>query len=151
MREGDEKIPIKYGVIGQETCGPGGFSYGMRSINDMIKLVKEIRKYAKDAWILNYTNPAAIVAVALQRAFPNDQKILNICDQPISLLMAYARLLGNINYKDMKPHYFGLNHFGWFTKIIDKRNNVNITQKIKDTIQLKGFKPADAEKEIHHG
>ncbi|HPX71726.1 MAG TPA: maltose-6'-phosphate glucosidase [Acholeplasmataceae bacterium] len=146
MREGDEKIPIKHGVIGQETCGPGGFSYGMRSINDMIKLVKEIRKYAKDAWILNYTNPAAIVAVALQRAFPNDQRILNICDQPISLLMAYARLLGNINYKDMKPHYFGLNHFGWFTKIIDKRNNEDITQKIKDTIQLKGFKPADAEK-----
>ena len=59
MREGDEKIPIKYGVIGQETCGPGGFSYGMRSIKDMIELVEDIRKYSKDAWILNYTNPAA--------------------------------------------------------------------------------------------
>ncbi len=146
MREGDEKIPVKYGVIGQETCGPGGFSYGMRSIGDMIKLVKEIRKYSKDAWILNYTNPAAIVAVALQRAFPEDKKILNICDQPISLLMAYARLLGNINYKDMKPYYFGLNHFGWFTKIIDRRNNEDITQKIKDKIQKEGFYPADMEK-----
>lgn len=27
MREKDEKIPMKYGVVGQETCGPGGMSY----------------------------------------------------------------------------------------------------------------------------
>ncbi|MCV5707015.1 6-phospho-alpha-glucosidase, partial [Escherichia coli] len=32
MREKDEKIPLKYGVPGQETCGPGGIAYGMRSI-----------------------------------------------------------------------------------------------------------------------
>lgn len=146
MREGDEKIPIKYGVIGQETCGPGGFSYGMRSIKDMIDLVKDIRAYSKDAWILNYTNPAAIVAVALERMFPNDRRILNICDQPISLLLAYARLLGDINYKDMKPHYFGLNHFGWFTKIIDMRSNEDITLKIKEKIKEEGFLPADREK-----
>lgn len=146
MREGDEKIPLKYGVIGQETCGPGGFSYGMRSIKDMIDLVNDIRTYSKDAWILNYTNPAAIVALALQREFPNDKRILNICDQPISLLLAYARLLGDINHKDMKPHYFGLNHFGWFTQIIDTRNNEDITQKIKDKIQQEGFYPADKEK-----
>lgn len=40
MRELDEKIPLKYGVIGQETCGPGGFAYGMRSVPAMIELVK---------------------------------------------------------------------------------------------------------------
>ena len=44
MRELDEKIPLKYGVIGQETCGPGGFAYGMRSVPAMIELVKTIRR-----------------------------------------------------------------------------------------------------------
>ena len=39
-RSYDEKIPLKYGIIGQETCGPGGFAYGMRSIGDMIEMVK---------------------------------------------------------------------------------------------------------------
>ena len=34
MRSQDEKIPLKYGLVGQETCGPGGFAYGMRSIGD---------------------------------------------------------------------------------------------------------------------
>ena len=39
MREKDEKIPLKYGVIGQETCGPGGIAYGMRSIGGVLELV----------------------------------------------------------------------------------------------------------------
>src|SRR5690554_2889872 len=145
MREQDELIPLKYGVLGQETCGPGGFSYGMRSIRDMIQLVKDIRKYSNEAWILNYTNPAAIVAVALDREFPNDKRILNICDQPISLLMSYARILGNINYKDMTPHYFGLNHFGWFTKIIDNHTGEDLVPKLKQLILEEGFYPANKE------
>lgn len=146
MREKDEKIPLSHQVIGQETCGPGGFAYGIRSIKDMIQHVKDVRTYSKDAWILNYTNPAAIVAIALDQAFPDDKRILNICDGPISLLMAYARILGDgINYRDMKAEYFGLNHFGWFTKITDTRTNIDITQKIKDLILKDGFYPANKE------
>ena len=146
MREKDEKIPLRMGVIGQETCGPGGFAYGMRSIKDMIELVQKIRKYSKNAWILNYTNPAAIVAIALDLMFPEDKRILNICDQPLSLLLAYSRLLGDVDYKDMVPYYFGLNHFGWFTKILDKsKNNEDITNRIKKIILEEGFAPADKE------
>ena len=33
----DEKIPLNYGVVGQETCGPGGMAYGMRSITGVLK------------------------------------------------------------------------------------------------------------------
>ncbi len=146
MRELDEKIPLSFDVVGQETCGPGGFAYGMRSIRDMIELCKDIREYSPNAWILNYTNPAAIVAIALKRAFPNDNRILNICDQPISLLMAYSRLLGDVDYHDMVPYYFGLNHFGWFTKILNKANNYeDITDRIKKKILEEGFAPADKE------
>jgi len=145
MREQDETIPLSHGVIGQETCGPGGMSYGMRSIKDMIDLVNDIRTYSPEAWILNYTNPAAIVAYALDQVFPNDKRLLNICDQPISLLMAYSRLLGDIHYKDMIPHYFGLNHFGWFTSIIDKRSGLDIAPRIKEKILSEGFYPADKE------
>ena len=86
MRELDEKIPLKYGVIGQETCGPGGFAYGMRSVPAMIELVKAIRRYSPEAWILNYSNPAAIVAEATKRVFPDDFRLINICDMPISIM-----------------------------------------------------------------
>ncbi|MDO5047814.1 MAG: 6-phospho-alpha-glucosidase [Anaerococcus sp.] len=143
MRKKDEKIPLSMGLIGQETCGPGGFAYGFRSIPDMIKLVNDIRKYSKDAWILNYTNPAAIVAVALKKEFPNDNRILNICDQPINLLKSYGKIL-DMDYREFEPYYFGLNHYGWFTKLLDKKGN-DLLPKLKEVIKSEGFLPADAE------
>ena len=33
------KNPLKYGVLGQETCGPGGLSYGMRSIGGVLEIL----------------------------------------------------------------------------------------------------------------
>ena len=39
MRELDEKIPLKYNVVGQETCGPGGLAYGMRSIGGVLEIL----------------------------------------------------------------------------------------------------------------
>ncbi|WP_174612920.1 6-phospho-alpha-glucosidase [Virgibacillus ihumii] len=143
MREKDEKIPLNLGVIGQETCGPGGFAYGMRSIRDMVELVKDVRNKTKDAWILNYTNPAAIVAVALQQIFPEDKRILNICDQPENLLRSYGRLL-DMNERDFDPVYFGLNHFGWFTHLYDQEGN-DLLPKLRKTILEGGFRPADYE------
>src|SRR5690554_1883678 len=142
MRELDEKIPLKMGVIGQETCGPGGFSYGIRSIKDMIKLIKEVRKHSPDAWFLNYTNPAAIVAIALDKEFPNDKKILNICDQPINLQLAYGKIL-NIKQEELKISYFGLNHFGWITKV--EHNGKDLTNDLKEKILKDGFAPVDKE------
>ncbi|MBP3039113.1 6-phospho-alpha-glucosidase [Bacillaceae bacterium Marseille-Q3522] len=143
MREKDEKIPLQLGVIGQETCGPGGFAYGMRSIRDMIQLVKDVRSKTKTAWILNYTNPAAIVADALQRVFPEDRRILNICDQPENLLRSYARIL-NMNTRDFDPIYFGLNHFGWFTHLYNKEGR-DVLPELRKIILEGGFLPADYE------
>ncbi len=143
MREKDEKIPLSLGVIGQETCGPGGFAYGLRSIRDMIKTIEDIRRYSKDAWILNYTNPAAIVAEATNRVFPDDNKLLNICDQPVNLIRSYAKILG-IKSEEIEPVYFGLNHFGWFTHLYDK-NGQDLLPKLREIILRDGFKPVDAE------
>ena len=143
MREKDEKIPLSFGAIGQETCGAGGFAYGMRSIKDMIELISFVRKYSPDAWFLNYTNPAAIVADALKKQFPNDNKILNICDQPVNLLRSYGRLLG-IDSRELEPVYFGLNHFGWFKNLYTK-DGIDLVPKIKEITVNAGFKPVDAE------
>ncbi|MEN0614208.1 6-phospho-alpha-glucosidase [Klebsiella indica] len=143
MREKDEKIPLSLGVIGQETCGAGGFAYGMRSIRDMIALVEKVRSRSPNAWILNYTNPAAIVADALNKRFPDDDRILNICDQPVNLLRSYGRLLGR-DPGTFDPVYFGLNHFGWFTHLYDE-NGYDLVPELKAYIAKNGFIPADAE------
>ena len=123
MRREDEHIPLSMGLIGQETCGAGGMAYGLRSCVDMIEAIHQIRTYSPNAWILNYSNPAAIVAEALRREFPDDKRILNICDQPENVVRSTSRLLG-CSWEDLDPVYFGLNHFGWFTSIEYKGENV---------------------------
>ena len=57
----------------------------MRSIGGVIEILDYMEKYSPNAWMLNYSNPAAIVAEATRRLRP-DSKILNICDMPIDLM-----------------------------------------------------------------
>ena len=86
MREQDEKIPLRHGVVGQETCGPGGLAYGLRTILPMVELIDRVERYAHEkAWIVNYSNPAAIVAEGVRRLRPN-ARVLNICDMPVARL-----------------------------------------------------------------
>ena len=137
MREKDEKIPLRHGVLGQETCGPGGISYGMRSIGGVIELVDYMEKYSPNAWMLNYSNPAAIVAEATRRLRPNS-KILNICDMPIGIEIRMAEMLGLKSRKDMVIRYFGLNHFGWWTDIRDKEGN-DLMPELRKKVEQVGY------------
>ena len=137
MREKDEKIPLKYGVVGQETCGPGGISYGMRSIGGVLEVLDYMEKYSPNAWMLNYSNPAAIVAEATRRLRPNS-KILNICDMPIDLEEKMANMVGLSSRKELDVGYFGLNHFGWWHRIHDK-NGRDLLPEIKKQMAENGF------------
>ncbi|MBS5926585.1 MAG: 6-phospho-alpha-glucosidase [Clostridium sp.] len=137
LREMDEKIPLKYDVVGQETCGPGGIAYGMRSIGPIIELIDYMEKYSPNAWLLNYSNPAAIVAEACRRLRPNS-RILNICDMPISIEANMAKIAGLNSSKEMDVHYYGLNHFGWWSKVTDKEGN-DLMPKIREYVAENGF------------
>lgn len=137
MRELDEKIPLKYGVVGQETCGPGGIAYGMRSIPGVIEILDYMEKYSPNAWMLNYSNPAAIVAEATRVLRPNS-KILNICDMPIDLEDKMASMVGLDSRKELQVGYYGLNHFGWWHKIYDSEGN-DLMPEIKKHMAKSGF------------
>ena len=138
MREQDEKIPLKYGVVGQETCGPGGLAYGLRTIYPMVELIDYCEKYAKPTyWIVNYSNPAAIVAKATFRLRPK-ARILNICDMPVAIMLSFAKMLGLEKYNDVDPVYFGLNHFGWWTHLYDK-SGVDRMPELKEKIMKFGL------------
>ena len=117
MRELDEKIPLKYGVVGQETCGPGGLAYGMRSIGGVIEILDYMEKYSPNAWMLNYSNPAAIVAEATRRLRPNS-KILNICDMPIAIIDVIAAAMGIKDKENIVYDYYGLNLDGGLKSMI---------------------------------
>lgn len=136
MREKDEKISLKHGAVGQETCGCGGLAYGLRTIYPMVEILDMVEKYANpNHWILNYSNPAAIVALALKKLRPN-ARIINICDMPVAIIDGFADIL-KCNPKDIKVNYFGLNHFGWFTDLWV--NGENRFEELKEHVMEHGY------------
>ncbi|WP_027338991.1 6-phospho-alpha-glucosidase [Halonatronum saccharophilum] len=137
MRELDEKIPLKHNVVGQETCGPGGIAYGMRSIGGILEIIDYMEEYSPNAWMLNYSNPAAIVAEATRRLRPNS-KVLNICDMPVGIETRMAEIVGLESRKEMNVRYYGLNHFGWWSSITDQEGN-DLMPKIKEHVQEYGY------------
>lgn len=147
MREKDEKIPLKHGVVGQETCGPGGIAYGMRSIGGVLEILDYMEEYSPEAWMLNYSNPAAIVAEATRRLRPNS-KILNICDMPIDLMEKMAKMAGLKSRKEMQISYYGLNHFGWWTEIYDAEGN-DLMPMLTKEIAENGFANAVSDTNQH--
>lgn len=136
MREKDEKVPLRHGVFGQETCGPGGIAYGMRSITGMLEIIDYMEKYSPDCWMLNYSNPAAIVAEACRVLRP-DSKVLNICDMPVGTLRRMSQIVGK-SPEELEVRYFGLNHFGWWTSVKDKEGHEYIDQ-IRDYVSEHGY------------
>ncbi|WP_370926293.1 6-phospho-alpha-glucosidase [Lactiplantibacillus plantarum] len=137
MRSQDEKIPLKHGVVGQETTGPGGIAYGLRSIPGVIELVDYMEKYSPNAWMLNYSNPAAIVAEATRRLRPNS-KIINICDMPIGIMDRMAEIVGLKDRNELVFRYYGLNHFGWWTDVRDKQGN-DLMPQLKKYVAKNGY------------
>lgn len=148
MREKDEKIPLKYGVIGQETCGPGGIAYGMRSIGGVLELIDYMEEYSPDAWMLNYSNPAAIIAEATRKLRP-EAKIINICDMPVGTEERMASAIGLKSRKEMVVRYYGLNHFGWWTDIRDKEGN-DLMPQIKKHVKEYGYSLKEEIDESQH-
>ena len=77
----DESIPLKHGVIGQETQGPGGFFMALRSIHVMQGIVADMEAVCPRARLFNYTNPINIVSEAMTHhtAIPT----VSLCEGPI--------------------------------------------------------------------
>lgn len=136
MRAVDEKICIESGIIGQETVGPAGLSYGLRTIYPMFEIVELAEKYAsKNYWIINYANPAAIVSKAINNKYPN-ARIINVCDMPIEILERFSEML-ECRLDELEADYFGLNHFGWFKRV--RKNGIDVTDELIKYAKLNGY------------
>ncbi|GIO24114.1 6-phospho-beta-glucosidase [Oceanobacillus sp. J11TS1] len=107
-RAKDERIPIKYGVLGQETNGPGGLFKGLRTIPVILDICKDIEELCPDAWLINFTNPAGMVTEAVLR-YSNIDKVIGLCNVPIGMEMGIAKLL-DVEHSRVRIDFAGLNH-----------------------------------------
>ncbi|ASU85772.1 6-phospho-beta-glucosidase [Nocardiopsis gilva YIM 90087] len=106
----DERVALAAGVIGQETVGAGGISYGLRTLPVALRFARTIAEEAPDAWVANFTNPAGLVTEAMAEVLGD--RVVGICDSPVGLARRAARTLG-LDPADTHADYVGLNHLGW--------------------------------------
>jgi 6-phospho-beta-glucosidase len=106
----DERLPLRHGVIGQETQGPGGFFMALRSIHVMRDIVADIERVAPAAKLVNYTNPVNIVseAVTHHTSIPT----VSLCEGPLVFPAGVARNAG-LDPDRLDATLVGLNHTGW--------------------------------------
>ncbi len=106
----DETIPPRYGVIGQETVGPGGFVNALRTIPVMLDIAKDIETICPDAWLINFTNPSGMVTEAVLKY--SNIKTIGLCNIPTHLKHTIADQQ-NVSPDSVELDYFGTNHLSW--------------------------------------
>ena len=130
-RANDERIPIKYDVIGQETTGPGGFAKALRTIPVILEICKDIEELAPNAWMLNFTNPAGLVTEAIQKY--TQVKSIGLCNVPVSMQMMIAEMMACPPEK-LSLECIGLNHLVWALRawVDGKDVTAQVLEKVGD-------------------
>jgi 6-phospho-beta-glucosidase len=133
----DEKMPLKYDVIGQETTGPGGTLKAWRTIPVALDIARDLSRYAPEAWYINFTNPSGIMTEAISKH--SDAKVVGLCNNPINMQAAIAVALG-VSPSDVFLEWVGMNHVNWIQRVYSLGKDVT-----QDLIDMLANLPEDSD------
>ncbi|MBI5959355.1 MAG: 6-phospho-beta-glucosidase [Chloroflexi bacterium] len=128
----DETIPPRYGVIGQETVGPGGFAKALRTVPLMIEIARDMQQVAPRAWLINFTNPSGLVAEAVWRH--TNVNVVGLCNTPIQMQYDLAAAL-KVDPAAVALDYVGLNHLG-FVRGVKVNGQDRMAQALQVTLDM---------------
>lgn len=89
----DERIPLSYGMVGQETNGAGGIFKAFRTIPIILDVVEDMKTLCPNAWLINFANPSGMVTDSIIR-HGGWEKVIGLCNVPVGAMMAEPELLG---------------------------------------------------------
>jgi 6-phospho-beta-glucosidase len=109
-RLSDETIPLRFGCVGQETTGPGGFAKALRTVPVVLELAEDVsRLAAPGAWLVDFTNPTGLIMQAL---LDEGHRALGLCNVAINMQRGFAEDLG-VEPERVQLEHVGLNHLSW--------------------------------------
>ncbi|WP_252237309.1 6-phospho-beta-glucosidase [Clostridium sp. ZBS17] len=131
----DERFPLKYDVLGQETVGPGGLAKALRTIPVILDICKDMKELCPNAYLINFTNPSGMVTEAVNKY--TNIKCIGLCNVPINMKMDIAKML-DIDTKDLFIEFVGLNHLVWGRKVWYKGEDITkkVIEGLKDGASL---------------
>ncbi|HDR7590086.1 6-phospho-beta-glucosidase [Bacillus mycoides] len=126
----DERIPLSYGMAGQETNGAGGIFKAFRTIPIILSIVEDMKELCPNAWLINFTNPSGMVTDAIIR-YGKWEKVIGLCNVPVNAMIAEPELIGK-SLDELIYTFAGLNHFHWH-RVKDLTGN-DVTSEIIDKL-----------------
>ncbi len=127
-RIADEKLGLKYNIIGQETTGVGGFACALRTVPRILDIAHTMEQLAPDGYLVNFTNPAGINTEAVLKH--SKIRTVGLCNVPIGMIMDVVKYLGG-EPEDVTLDYVGLNHLSWVRRFQYK--DEDITERVLET------------------
>lgn len=110
----DEKIPLRYGLIGHDIVGPGGFFNALRTAPTIAGIAAVMEKVAPRAFLLNYTVPSNIIIEAISHS--SGIRIIGLDDWPTLGVQRQAELAGQRTDR-LHPRRIGMSHANWTTEV----------------------------------
>ena len=139
----DERIPLKHGLIGQETNGAGGMFKAFRTIPIIMDIVKDIQELCPEAWMINFTNPAGMITEAVLK-YTDFKRVVGLCNVPYGLKNGIAHSF-EVPLEDVTLQISGVNHFVYVTDAFIKGVSVmdkvieNQIVKSDEAVQMNNF------------
>lgn len=120
-RIADEKLGLKYGIVGQETTGVGGFACALRTIPRILEVARLMEEVSPKGFLVNFTNPAGINTEAVLKH--SKIRTVGLCNVPIGMIMDVSKHLG-YDPQDVTMDYVGLNHLSWVRHFYNKDEDI---------------------------
>jgi 6-phospho-beta-glucosidase len=117
----DESIPLRYGAIGQETVGAGGFAKALRTIPVILDLCREMERLCPEAFLVNFTNPSGVVTEAASQH--SKVKVIGLCNNPINMQNWVAQQFG-VTRPEVYIEFVGCNHLVWGKRVFVRGRDV---------------------------
>ena len=121
-RISDDEIAKKHKIPFVETVSVPGLGAFLRSYYQVEVLAELIKKYAPDAWVMNFANPSGALSEAFYRL--GCKKVLGVCNGPTGYRDWLAKEVGADDPQDVFMNWRGLNHLnfidGIFHEGVDK-------------------------------
>ena len=134
----DYEIPRRYGAtqINGENGGPGAVFHSLRSIKNTLGICASIEQHCPDAFLINLSNPMSRVTLAINRG----TKVRNVgmCHEMPIGIVRLGRLL-RIPPSRIAAKASGINHFTFFTEMIDTETGEDLLPRVKAMFHKKFF------------
>jgi alpha-galactosidase len=112
----DFDVPARFGLryTIADTVGVGGVFRGLRTVPIVLGIARDMAEVCPAAWLLNYTNPLAIVVRAVAEA--NSIKVVGLCHSVFWTIDTLAGYLG-VPRDEIDAESAGVNHHAFLLRL----------------------------------